>query len=173
MELGVDMSNLHKVVDREFTVHEAQANMWAISELLFQFELLMLDCRALDRGLFEDRPQELNSLVWEELVLNCFYFCPDQPRHLTTISVRNARQGLASPNIRDCVPYLNVLHHVMFEWVGFTRAPDHATWLNSPTAEAREDDILQYEYSIIQFYTQTYFRYFGCAAIVPTTLPDH
>ena len=34
MELGVDMSNLHKV-DREFTVHEAQANMWAISELLF------------------------------------------------------------------------------------------------------------------------------------------
>ena len=148
-ELGVDMSNLHKVVDREFTVHEAQANMWAISELSFRFELLMLDRRALDRGLFEDRPQELNSLVREELVLNCFYFCPDQPRHLATVSVRNAHQGLASPNIWEHVPYLNALHHVMFEWVGFTHAPDRATWLNSPTAEAREDDILQYEYSII------------------------
>lgn len=143
------MSNLHKVVDREFTVHEAQANMWAISELSFRFELLMLDRHALDRSLFEDRPQELNSLVWEELILNCFYFCPDQPCHLATISVRNACRGLALPNIQDHVPYLNALCHVMFEWVGFTRAPDCATWLNSPTAEAHEDDILQYEYSII------------------------
>ena len=171
-KLGVDMSNLHKVADKEFTVCEAQANMWAISELSFRFELLMLDRRALDRCSFEDRPQELNSLVWEELVLNCFYFRPDQPRHLATVSVRSAHRGLASPNIRERVPYLNVLHRVMSEWVGFTRAPNRATWLNSPTAETRKDDMLQYEYSIIQFYTQTYFRYFSRAAIVPTTLPD-
>jgi hypothetical protein len=72
----------------------------------------MLDRHALNRDLFEDRPQELNSLVQEELILNCFYFHPDQPRHLATVSVRNAHLGLALPNIRDRLPYLNALRHV-------------------------------------------------------------
>ena len=168
-EMGVDISNLHNIVDREFTVREAQENMWGISELSFRFELLMLDRRALDRRLFADRPQELSSLVREELVLNCFYFRPDQPRHLTSVSVRNARQGLASPYIRDRLPYLNALRLVMLEWVGFNGAPDPASRLNTPTAE---DDIGPYEYSLARFYTQTYFRHFGRAAVVPATLPD-
>jgi hypothetical protein len=47
-ELGIDVSDLHNVPDREFTVREAQENMWGISELSFQFELLMLDRHALD-----------------------------------------------------------------------------------------------------------------------------
>jgi hypothetical protein len=47
-EMGVDVSNLHKVADREFTVRESQENMWGISELSFRFELLMLDRHALD-----------------------------------------------------------------------------------------------------------------------------
>jgi hypothetical protein len=98
-EMGVDMSSLHKVANREFTVRESQEDMWGISELSFRFELLMLDRHALDRCLFEDRPQELSPLVREELILNCFYFCPDQPRHLATVSVRNAHWGLASPYI--------------------------------------------------------------------------
>jgi hypothetical protein len=172
-EMGVDVSSLHKVADREFTVRESQENMWGISELLFQFELLMLDRHALDQCLFEDRPQELSPLVREEFILNCFYFCPDQPHHLATVSVQNACWGLASPNIRDRLPYLNVLHLMMSKWVSFIGAPDRASRLNLPTAEAHENDILQYEYSIARFYTQTYFHYFGRAAIVPTTLPDN
>jgi hypothetical protein len=171
-EMGVNMSSLHKVADREFTMRESQENMWGISGLLFRFELLMLDCCALDRRLFEDQPQELSPLVWEGPVLNCFYFHPDQPHHLAMVSVQNARQGLASASIRDRLSYLNTLHLVMSEWVSFIGASDRASRLNLPTAEAREDDILQYEYSIAQFYTQTYFHYFGHAAIVPTTLPD-
>jgi hypothetical protein len=163
-EMGVDMSGLYKVADREFTVRESQENMWGISELSFQFKLLMLDHHALDRRLFEDHPQELSPLVREELVLNCFYFRPDRHRHLA--------QGLASPNIRDHLPYLNALHLVMSEWVGFIGAPDCASRLNPPKAEDRQDDMLQYEYSLARFYTQTYFRYFGHAAIIPTTLPD-
>ena len=172
-EMGVDVSSLHRVPDREFTVRESQENMWGLSELSFRFELLMLDRRALDRRLFEDRPQELSPLVREELVLNCFHFCPDQPRHLATVSVRNACRGLASPSIRDRLPYLNALRLVMSEWVGFIGAPDRASRLNMPTAEAREDDLRQYEYSLARFYTQAYFCHFGRAAIVPTTLPDN
>ena len=171
-EMGVDVSSLHKVASREFTVRESQENMWGISELSFRFELLMLDRRALDRRLFEDRPEELSPLTREELVLNCFYFRSDQPRHLATVSVRNARQGLASPNIRDRLPYLNALRLVMIKWVGYIGAPDRASRLNPPTTEDREDDMLQYEYGLARFYTQTYFRYFGRAAVVPTTLPD-
>lgn len=117
--LGLDISHLHEVADREFTVRETQEHMWGISELSFRFELFILDRRALDRRLFEGRHRDLDSLVREELILRCFYFCPDQPRHLATVSVQNARQGLALPNVRDRLPYLNGLRLVMSEWEGY------------------------------------------------------
>ena len=169
--LGIDVSNLHKIPDREFSVHEAQENMWGISELSFRFELLMLDRRALDRRLFENRPQELGSLVREELVLRCFYFRPGQPHHLASVSVQNARRGLASPNVRDRLPYLNALRQVMFEWVDYHRYHDLA-WLPTPTADAPEIELLHYEYALARYYTQKYFHYFGRAAIIPTTLQE-
>ena len=169
-ELGIDVSNLHKVPDREFTLHEAQANMWGISELSFRFELLMLDRRALDRRLFENRLQELGSLVREELVLRCFYFRPDQPHHLASVSVQNARRGLASSNVQDRLPYLNALRRVMCEWVDYHH--HHIARLPKPAADAPEIELLQYEYALARYYTQTYFHYFGRAAIIPTTLPE-
>ena len=46
--LGIDISNLHQVSNRDFTVRETQEHMWGISELSFRFELLILDRRALD-----------------------------------------------------------------------------------------------------------------------------
>jgi hypothetical protein len=168
--LGLDISHLHEVADREFTVRETQEHMWGISELSFRFELFILDRRALDRRLFEGRHRDLDSLVREELILRCFYFRPDQPRHLATVSVQNARQGLASPNVRDRLPYLNGLRLVMSEWEGYHR--HHVARLEIPTAETREADLLHYEYALARFYTQTYFRYFARAAIIPRTLLD-
>ncbi len=165
-QLGVD---LHNIADREFSMRETQENMWGISELSFRFELLMLDRRALDRRLFEHRERELDSLVREELILKCFYFRSDQPRHLASVSVRNARRGLASPNIRDRIPYLNALRRVMFEWMDYHRHHVARLTINE---ETRERDLLHYEYALARFYTQSYFRYFGRAAIIPTTLPD-
>src|SRR6266576_5119339 len=164
-QLGVD---LHNIADREFSMRETQENMWGISELSFRFELLMLDRRALDRRLFEHRERELDSLVREELILKCFYFRSDQPRHLASVSVRNARRGLASPNIRDRIPYLNALRRVMFEWMDYHRHHVARLTINE---ETRERDLLHYEYALARFYTQSYFRYFGRAAIIPTTLP--
>ena len=84
--------------------------------------------------------------------MNCFYFRSDQPHHLATVS-----KGLASPNIWDRLPYLNALHLVMIKWVGYIGAPDCASRLNPPTTEDQEDDMLQYEYGLARFYTQTYF----------------
>lgn len=168
--LGIDISNLHQVSNREFTVRETQEHMWGISELSFRFELLILDRRALDRRLFEGRHQDLDSLVREELVLRCFYFRPNQPRHLATVSARNARLGLASPDVRDRLPYLHALRRVMFEWDNYHR--HHVARLPTLTAEAPENELLHYEYALARFYTQSYFRYFGRAAIIPRTLPD-
>ena len=170
-KLGIDIANLHQVPDREFTVREVQENMWGISELSFRFELLMLDRRALDRRLFENRRQELGSLVREELVLRCFYFRPDQPHHLASVSVQNARRGLASPNMRDRLPYLNALRRVMFEWVGYHRQ-DYLARLPLPTVDTPEVELLYYEYALARYYTQTYFHYFGRAATIPATLPE-
>ncbi|KAF8337765.1 hypothetical protein F5887DRAFT_888603, partial [Amanita rubescens] len=160
----------HKVADKEFTVREVQEHMWGISELSFRFELFMLDRRALDRRLFENRRRDLDSLVREEVMLRCFYFRPNQPCHLASVSVQNARQGLASPNVRDRLPYLNALRLVMFEWENYHR--HHVAKLKMPTAETREDDLLHYEYALARFYTQTYYRHFGRAAIIPRTLLD-
>ena len=168
--LGVDISHLHEVADREFTVRETQEHMWGISELSFRFELFILDRRALDRRLFEGRHRDLDSLVREELILRCFYFRTDQPRHLVSVSVQNARHGLASPNVRDRLPYLKALRLVMFEWEGYHR--HHVAKLKVPTAETREDDLLHYKYALARFYTQTYYRYFAQAAIIPRTLLD-
>jgi hypothetical protein len=166
--LGVDVSNLHNVADREFTTREAQENMWGISELSFRFELLMLDRRALDRRLFEGQPQGLDSLVREELVLRCFYFRPGQPHHLASVSVRNARQGLASPTVQDRLPYLNALHRVMSDWIDYPK--HYIARLPPPTSESPEVEITHYEYALARFYTQMYFRYFGRAAVIPATL---
>ncbi|KAF8322384.1 hypothetical protein F5887DRAFT_1028526 [Amanita rubescens] len=104
--------------------------MWGISELSFRFELLILD-------------RHLDSLVREGLVLRCF-FRPNQPRRLATVSVRNARLGLASPDVRDRLPYLHALCRVMFEWDNYHR--HHVARLPSPTAEAPENELLHYEY---------------------------
>ena len=169
-ELGVNISDLHKVADIEFTERGAQENMWGISELSFRFELLMLDRRALDRRLFDNRRQELNPLVREELILHCFYFRSDQPRHFASVSVQNARRGLASPDMRDRLPYLNALRRVMFEWVGYH---EHIlSRLPTPTENDPMIELLQYEYTIARYYTQTYFHHFARAAIIPTTLPE-
>lgn len=168
-DLGVDVSNLHNIVDREFSVRETQEHLWGISELSFRFELFMLDRRALDRRLFEHRRQELDSVFREELVLQCFYFRPNQPHHLASVSVQNSRCGLASPNIRDRIPYLNALRRVMFDWMDFHK--HHVARLDIPTVQTRDLDMMHYEYALARFYTQTYFRYFGRAAIIPTTLP--
>ncbi|KAF8342357.1 hypothetical protein F5887DRAFT_974804, partial [Amanita rubescens] len=84
--------------------------------------------------------------------------------------LRNARLGLASPDVRDRLPYLHALCRVMFEWDNYHR--HHVARLPSPTAEAPENELLHYEYPLARFYTHNYFRYFGRAAIIPRTLPD-
>ncbi len=168
--LGIDISNLHQISNREYTVRETQEHMWGISELSFRFELLILDRRALDRHLFEGQHQDLDSLVWEELILRCFYFRPNQPCHLTMVSVRNARLGLALPDVRDRLPYLHALRQVMFEWDNYHR--HHVACLPTLTVQAPENKLLHYEYALARFYTQSYFRYFGCVAIIPRTLPE-
>ena len=46
-EAGVDLSRLHEVLVRDFSVHEAQQKLWELSELSFHYELIMLDQRAI------------------------------------------------------------------------------------------------------------------------------
>jgi hypothetical protein len=65
---------------------------------------------------------------------------------------------------------IHALRRVMFEWDDYHR--HHVARLPTLTAEAPENELLHYEYAFARFYTQSYFRYFGRAAIIPRTLPD-
>ena len=57
----------------------------------------------------------------------------------------------------------------MDEWEGYPQ--HHLARVRAPMAESPEVDLLHYEYALARFYTQTYFQYFGCTAIIPRTLP--
>ena len=98
------------------------------------------------------------------------FLLPSWPAlHLASVSVQNAHQGLVSPTVQDRLPYLDVLHQVMCDWIDYPE--HHIARLPRPTSQSPEVEIMHYEYALARFYTQMYFCYFGRAAIIPATLP--
>jgi len=173
MELGVGLSNIHKVEVREYSRRGAQGMLWELAELSFRFDLVMLDKKALAaRGLENTayNVQLLSPLSRERLIMACFPFGPSDPRHLAFVDRQHARRGLASPTIRDRIPYLNALRAVMKEWDGYEVHPMGR--LEVLTEDAPEVEGMVYEETVAHFYTQSYFRFFGRAATVPMYLED-
>ena len=168
-EAGVDLSRLHEVLVRDFSVREAQQKLWELSELSFRYELIMLDRQAIPLASeIEDNKEykaSLSPMARETYVLRCFPFSPSEPHHLAHISINHASQGLASPSIRDRLPYLDNLRRVMTDWDGYIK--HHVSRLQCLTQESPKVELEHYEMVIAWFYTQTFYRFFGRAAIIP------
>ena len=169
---GVDLSRIHEAPVKDYSAHEAQQILWELSELSFRYELLMLDRRAIMQlaQAAEDKEFKdwLSPMSREIHVLHCFPFSPSEPHHLAYVPADHASRGLAFPAIRDRLPYLNALHRLMADWDGYTT--HHVGRLHILTQDAPDIELNHYENAITRFYTQTFYRYFGHAAIVPMYL---
>ncbi len=170
-DVGVELSEIQSAKPREYSIPEARNVLWELSELSFRFDLIMLDRKALAARRLENNARNallLSPLSREPLILACFPFRPSDPRHLAFVNHEHARCGLVSPTIRDRIPYLNALRAVMAEWDGYEIHPI-GRW-EVLTEDSPEVEGVLYEQAIAHFYTQSYFRFFGRAAIVPMYL---
>jgi hypothetical protein len=173
--VGVDLSQIHEAPVREYSISEVQEKLWELSELSFRFDLIMLDYKAFTAQelRYQAANGEYKAQAWspfkrEPLIMACFPFGPSDPRHLAFVHPDYARRGLASPAIQDRLRYLNALRAVLGEWDGF--AMHDLGRLEILTEDAPEVELLHYERVIACFYTQSYFRFFGRAAIIPMYL---
>jgi hypothetical protein len=162
--LGIKISQLHEVADKEYSTQESQTILWRLSELSFRFELLSLDSRAFDRTLFP----LISSSARLEAILKCFHYGPSEPRCLTSVEVENANHGLGSPDWRDRIPYLDALRTVMFHWEGFHRHA--AARLVVPTPQSTFIDFEYFEKGIARMYCQYFYRHLRRGPVIPSYL---
>lgn len=137
---------------------EAQVVLWELSELNFRFELSFLDKRA--SGI-TSREKVLDR---QDIIACCF---PDSKFH---VEQSHATRGLASLDWKERFPILLHLRRLMRDWAGNKPAV-----LLQPDRKDMdfydENDVNILEDAVARFYTQSFFNFFGRAAIIPTRLP--
>lgn len=151
--------------------------LWELSELNFRCELVALDKRAHNDTLSLDPPPLAAGentptpmpLSREELVNRCFV-----GTSMLDIQLEHANMGLACPLWPDRRDYLVALRNVMETWSGFR---DYASskncmdLLEPPVmSEFTESKTRRLETLVTGFYTQTFFNFFGRAAVLPRRL---
>jgi hypothetical protein len=139
-------------------VDEAQRILWELTELNFCFELLALDKRASSSSSPRDEDER------QAMVLKCF----DVPS-LVVADVQWANFGLQAHDWRERLPFLLVLRALMRDWDGLKPTPILLPDLASHDMYT-EPDVYQLEDCVARFYTQTFYRLFGRAAVVPARL---
>ena len=133
---------------------EARDILWCLSELNFRFELLALHKRA-GPG---HSAMECDQVVRDTL----------QVTSLQAVDMNTAREGLHSDNWRSRLPSLLRLASIMRVWSGDKPLP---LLQDKPVVEYTECDTGVLEEAVARFYTDSFFIYFGRAAIIPTRLP--
>jgi hypothetical protein len=133
---------------------EARAMLWRLSELNFRFELLALHRRAGPAGRDAvDCDQEVRDAL--ELT------------SLQAVVMSTSVEGFRSIDWRSRLPSLLRLATLMRVWSGDKPLP---LLLDQPVAEYSELDTGVLEDAVARFYTDTFFIFFGRAAVLPTHL---
>ena len=140
-------------------VRIAQEILWELYELNFHFELLALDRRAHTGLLFD-------AISRQEMILACFP--GNEGGSMLVANTELACRGLAAENWKERTPYIIALKNVMKTWRGFSGVG--ARWVDANSGS--EEEIIALEVVIAKFYTQSFFDFFGRAAIVPRRLPS-
>ncbi|KAJ7339174.1 hypothetical protein DFH08DRAFT_812567 [Mycena albidolilacea] len=138
-----------------YDTHQFKQIIWDIAEVNFRFEFLALDRRATGRH----RPS---------LVKMCF-----SGGMILSIPIEMSKQGLASPDIVECHRYYTRMANVMSSWRVQTRCPTAIAHMEARNAEARqwsEEEMLDLEWAVARYYTQSFFELFGRAAVLPMRL---
>ena len=153
-ELKIDFHSLSPFPD--IGLSDMQQLLWELTELNFRFELLALDKRASSCDRDEDERQAM--------VLKCF---PDNDLLLVNPGLLNV--ALQSLDWKVRLPYLLALKALLRDWDGLKPTP--LLLPDLPLHQYTELDVRQLEDSIARFYTQSFYRFFGRAATLPTRLP--
>jgi hypothetical protein len=134
---------------------EAQAVLWRLSELNFRFELLALHKRA--------GPAGRDAVECDQAVRDAL-----QLTSLQAVDMATSLEGFRSRDWRIRLPSLLQLATLMRVWSG-----DHPLPLlqDKPLSEYTERDTGVLEDAVARFYTDTFFIFFGRAAVIPTRLP--
>jgi hypothetical protein len=137
---------------------EAQKILWKLTELNFCFELLGLDKHAAN---LSDRDEDARQdLIWECFGTNSLLMIDDQ--------LANTRLG--SSDWHERLPCLLMLRRLMRDWDGMKPTPLLLQDFPSIT-DYVETDASQLEEAVARFYTDSFFRFFGRAPIIPAHLP--
>ncbi|KAJ7033329.1 hypothetical protein C8F04DRAFT_1261141 [Mycena alexandri] len=172
------------------TADEARAMLWEISELNFRLEFIALDRRVhvartsgsesrehliylcfpgrTDAGFrpFECDARTAGSERREHLIYSCFPGRTDAGFSPFECDLEHADQGLAASDWRRKLPFLLRLNTVMQSWAGYRET--HISVL--PQADYDERGVLDMEFTLARFYTQSFFECFGRAACIPMAL---
>jgi hypothetical protein len=134
---------------------EAQAMLWRLSELNFRFELLALHKRA--------GPAGRDAVDYEQAVRDAL-----QLTSLQAVDMTTSVEGFRSTNWQSRLPSLLRLGTLMREWSGDKPLP---LLQDKPLLDYTERDTGVLEDAVARFYTDTFFIFFGRAAVIPTRLP--
>ena len=128
--------------------------MWHLSELNFRFELLALNkCAGPERDEFERDQAVCNAL---------------QLTSLQAVEMDSCNKYFQSSHWQSRLPSLLRLATLMRDWSGDKPLP---LLQDVPFEEYNELNTGVLEDAVAQFYTDTFFIFFGCAAVIPTCLP--
>jgi hypothetical protein len=133
---------------------EARAMLWRLSELNFRFELLALHKRAGAAG--------RDAVDCDQDVRNAL-----QLPSLQAVDMVTSVEGFHSSDWRSRLPSLLRLATLMRVWSGDKPLP---IIHDQPLAEYSERDTGVLEDAVARFYTDTFFIFFGRAAVIPTRL---
>jgi hypothetical protein len=128
--------------------------LWRLSELNFQFELLALHRRA---GLAGRDAVDCDQDVRDALQLTS----------LQAVDMFTSIEGFHSSDWQSRLPSLLRLATLMRVWSGDKPLP---LLLDRPVEDYSEQDAGFLEDAVAQFYTDTFFIFFGRAAVIPTRL---
>jgi hypothetical protein len=134
---------------------EAQAILWRLSELNFRFELLALHKRA--------GPVDSDTVKCDEAVRDAL-----QLTSLQAVDADTSVEGFRSRDWRSRLPSLLRITTLMRVWSGDKPLP---LLQDKPLHEYTERDTGVLEDAVARFYTDTFFIFFGRAAVIPTRLP--
>ena len=137
------------------TDHEAQEILWCLSELNFRFELLALHKRA--------GPAGRDEFECDQAIRNALGL-----KSLQAVDMDTSKEGFRSSHWRSRLPSLLQLATLMRDWSGDKPLP---LLQDMPFAEYNELNTGVLEDAVARFYTDTFFIFFGRAAVIPTCLP--
>lgn len=137
---------------------EGRRILWELSELNFRFELMALDKRA------SGTTSTVDAQSRQDIISRCF------PGDVLIVELPQATKGLASLDWLERLPILLILRTLMRDWRG--QKPTSLLLPDKSSLDLyTEYDVHLLEDAVARFYTQTFFNFFGRAAVIPTRLP--